>query len=392
MALSVDRIVSNPKVASNLQKAGSAINAAVAKLGEKYEKSGFSKFFNNTLDPRGGNNSFMGLAALMAFGVITPRIVTALKRNPDNHEATIDEIKEILFRDVQSVLIVLFMLKTANSLIDSLVSKKSGLPLLSKPYQKLFDDSIKGFGAKVADFFQHPAQKLKIIGQNIKDALHPTGGCIAKTNNEYVADFSNYSWQDLSKFFPWINKRGGSDEKVFNIILDGAIEKYENILNGVPKKGIPGVIDKLKASINKSGNPLRSLEDEKVNIEATLEQLKKLKGQNPKVLDELKGEEQEAVRRAITDLLADKDNPLVQAGKGTNSWLRLGALALEASYLGFGIPALNQLRLEKKYLREHKNDPKQPSAAAEINTYGSSLINKNIKAHQVKLYHDFIKQ
>ena len=58
--------------------------------------------------------------------------------NPDNKEATKDEIAEILFRDLQTVAIMLFGLKSLNSVISALASKMTGLPMTNKPYQKFF--------------------------------------------------------------------------------------------------------------------------------------------------------------------------------------------------------------------------------------------------------------
>ena len=84
--------------------------------------------------------------------------------------------------------------------------------------------------------------------------------------------------------------------------------------------------------------------------------------------------------------MADQDNALVRDAKRMNAVLRTGALGFEAAYLGFGLPAINQLRLEKKYLKDNDN------CQGASNTKGSgTLIGKNIKAHEVKLYHNFIK-
>ena len=87
------------------------------------DKDKFISKFLKTVEPTGANNPFVTLATLMIGTVIIPRVLTAGKRNPDNKEATRDEIKEILFRDCQTVLIILFALKSANSLIAGAATK-----------------------------------------------------------------------------------------------------------------------------------------------------------------------------------------------------------------------------------------------------------------------------
>ena len=89
-------------------------------------------------EPNGGDNTFFGLATIMGLFVLVPRIKTALTRNPDNKEETKDEIAEILFRDIQTILIMLFGLKSLNCVIANLSTKLSGIPVVNKPYEKLF--------------------------------------------------------------------------------------------------------------------------------------------------------------------------------------------------------------------------------------------------------------
>ena len=68
-----------------------------------------NKYFTGISLSRNKGHQNALLAGLMTATVILPRVLTAKKRNPDNKEATRDEVKEILFRDVQTVLIILFI-------------------------------------------------------------------------------------------------------------------------------------------------------------------------------------------------------------------------------------------------------------------------------------------
>lgn len=360
-------------------------NRAFYKLGNIVDNDKFERAAN-PFDATHSNNSFLGMTALMSGCVILPRVITAFKRNPENKEATWDEVKEILLRDLQTVLVILFMLKSINAIVANIATKKTGIPMTTKPMQKLFDDSITGFKDKVADFISHPIEKIKIIGKNILDILHPTGGNRAYTNEEYISKYSNYSFNDLPKLLKSADDKGGSSSKMFEDIVDGTIENYKKYLNGNSKKGIPGFINWARATINKNGNKNQAIVEGKNNIEATIEELKKLKEQGIEGLKDVKNKE--AVQQALEDYIQDNNNSLVQKSMGLNGWLRLGALIFEASYLGFGLPALNQRRLEKKYLKESQNDV---LAIGNQDKSSGTLISKNIKAHEVKLYHNFIK-
>ena len=386
MAIEIGKIINNITSTPAYEKACKAINSAAISIGTKFEKSPVKDIYSKCFEPVGANNSFPVLAGLMVFLGVAPRFISAAKRNPDNKEATMDEIKEIAFRDVQTIVILLFLLKGLNAVIASIATKKTGVPMTNKPFEKLFDSSIKSFSAKVQDFISHPKEKLKTIGKNVLSAFNPMGGVWAKTNAEHIADYSNYNFDSMPKLLEKIEYDGGDKKKVFDKILDGTVEKYKSILNGNPKKGIAGIIEEIKATVNKDGTPIEFLRKEQVNAEATMQALQNLK---EKGIEGIQNIEDKNIKQALTDYLSDKDNSMLKSAKALNGWLRTGALAFEIGYLGLGIPALNQLRLEKKYLREHKND-KTPEIA--YNTaLDSSLVGKNINAQQIKLYHNFIK-
>ena len=89
----------------------------------------------------------------------------------------------------------------------------------------------------------------------------------------------------------------------------------------------------------------------------------------------------------------DKDGKcnFVDSAKKLNASLRTGALAFEAGYLGFGLPALNKMRLKKEYL------DKAPTQTASTPTYtsipysGSALIKNKISYQEAQLYKNFLK-
>jgi len=369
---------------SDFSKAKKAFNSAAKKVGENISKvkpdSALNKFING-IEPTGSNNSFPIMTSLMVGTVILPRVITAAKRNPDNKEATKDEITEILFRDVITVITVLFALKSMNSVIAGLVNKK-GLPMTNKPYRMLFDtktSGLKGIDEKAKEFVNHPLQKLKVIAQNALDVLHPTDGIRALTNDEFVAKYSNYnSFDDVVKMFNQIEADGGDKKKVLNNIIDDLIKKQEDLIkkHSFEARQIPNI----NGSVNEFD----------INVLREKRLLKNLKDIKNLDFSDFEKIEDKSVKDIFVEYLKNPDNTLVMKAKKLNAGLRTFALALEASFLGFGLPTLNQKRLEKKYLGKNKN---QDIYVAKNNADNSStnLIDRNIKAHEIKLYHNFIK-
>ncbi len=369
------------KIASSqvVKNAAKYANNATTKLGgvienvlEKSPKKDIYSKIINTLEPTGANNAFIPMATLMVGTVIVPRVLTAAKRNPDDKEATKDEITEILFRDVQTVLIMLFALKSINSIVAALASKSSGLPMTNKPYLEIFnnkDKGLKGISEKANEFIHNPIDKLKKIATNILDTLHPTEGVITLTNDEFISNYSGFgNSAQISKMFDKIKDQKGNPDKIFNKVMNILIKKQ--------KIAISQQEDLTRAGFTIANNKAQSI------LEALIEL--KEKG--------LKGLKEENLNKDVENLLVHffqkEDNRLVLDAKGLNAALRTAALAFEATYLGFGLPALNQKRLEKKYLT---NEAKNTLSSAREQASATTINSKTIKANEVKIFNKFIK-
>jgi hypothetical protein len=98
------------------------------------------------------------------------------------------------------------------------------------------------------------------------------------------------------------------------------------------------------------------------------------------------GKYSEQTTTQIIEYLKDANNILVKDAKKLTAGLRTGALAFEAAYLGFGLPALNQIRLENKYL---KNCPKEATTTVQEDDF-NPLLNTNLKEQEIKLYQNFL--
>ena len=139
----ISNLITSSKLAKNVSKASSnaakKVGSGISSILEKSPKADTFKKVLSAIEPTGGVNAFIPMASLMVGTVVVPRVITAGKRNPDDKEATKDEITEILFRDVQTILVVLFLLKATNSIVAGKTTKISGLPMTNKPYEKIFD-------------------------------------------------------------------------------------------------------------------------------------------------------------------------------------------------------------------------------------------------------------
>ena len=348
-------VINNPKVSNT-------INQIKTPIQDKIVNNSFAKKIINLYDPTGANNTFAGLTTLMFATVILPRVLTAKKRNPDNKEATSDEIKEILFRDIQTVGIILFALKVLDALIGRGVSKLQGIPLTNKAFKNVFgkDPNLK-FTDRVRNAFD-----------NIKDTFNPTGGLVKYSNAEIVAKYSNYnSIEEVQKLFKELPAQGGDNQKVYSKIMNSLIENQQKLIASKESQKAGGI----NVSVDKAKKVLEKLKDASNQSWETI---------NDKDLDK-------DVAAKIVNFFKNTNNDLVKYGKKLSAWLKTIALGIEVSYLGFGLPALNQKRLEKKYLSEKDNIVKNQfhNAARAINS--SVLVDKTIKPQEIALYHNFIK-
>ena len=373
--MGIEKIINYITSSSAAQKATAAYNNVCNSIGTAFEKSPNQDVFNKVLkkiEPTGANNSFGVLTTLMFGAVILPRVLTALKRNPDDKEATKDEIIEILFRDIQTVAVILLALKASNSLISSQVTKLTGLPMTNKAYQPLFNSTnkgLKGLSEKAQEIAQNPLEKLKILKKNFLDTINPTGGVATLTNDEFVSKYSNYnSIADVQKMLNEIEPSGGNKEKVYQKIMNALVEDQEKMLDKVQKECL------YSANIDGSSANIKEID----NIKANLKTLKEFREKGSDSLNEIG--DNKAIENIIISFFKKPANALVMNAKTLNAALRTAALAIEVSYLGFGLPALNQLRLEKKYLKNNKSVQ---------NT--TAIDEKTTQAHNVKLYQSFVK-
>lgn len=359
-------------VIKGAQKIG---NKAANKLGniatgDSKLSKGLSKCVD-AFEPNGGDNTFFGLATIMFAAVLAPRINSALKRNPDNKEATKDEITEIVFRDLQTIAIMLFGLKSLNSIVGNIGTRLSGIPMVDVPYKKLFSEGAKEISKKAQEFAQHPVEKLKILGSNVLKTLNPIGGSSSLTGEKIKTMYANYaSADDVKKFLNDIPNHGGDKEKVFSKIKNSIMKNFDTKIDAIKSMAQYDIkTGKLSDTVQK-------------NIDSALQAKKYF--ENLKLDDFLSDNfiMEKGYEKELVNFFADKNNALAKSANRVSDWLRTLALGIEVAYLGFGLPALNQKRLEKKYL-------KNPAQNQQVSF--NPITDRHIKAQEIKLYSQFIK-
>ena len=395
----INRITSSSFIQGVSKKMGKVCTKIGENLGRAIEKAPDKDTFVSkvlkAVEPTGPDNPFVSLAALMVGTVIIPRVMTAAKRNPDNKEATKDEILEILFRDCQTVLIMLFALKSMNSVVAGLATKLSGLPMTNKPYEKLFNSTLKGFEGikeKGREFINSPLQKLKTIGKNILNTIHPTGGVVAFKNDEFISKCSGYkSIDEIIKFMDSIPAEGGSSKKIFDKIMDALIESQRVILEGNKKAGkkkVEGLITRAIRTANADGTYDKNIQKQIENAQSIKKAFEEIKEKGYEEFKKNTTSINKNVENALIEFFKDKDNALSREALGLTAILKTAALGIEVSYLGFGLPALNQKRLEKKYL---KNNPEAKNKNNNQSEQTDSIIKKVIRPQEIKVFHNFLK-
>lgn len=375
MGFNINKITSRIAKSNFVTKLPTKVNNVASSLGGKVDSlcnksDKFSKALNS-IEPTGGDNSWFMMLGLMISMVIGPRTIAAAQRNPDNKEATKDEIAEILFRDIQTVAIMLFALKALNTLISAAAGKISGIPMSNKPFEQVFN--TKGIKNKAQEFIQTPVEKAKILAKNVWDVINPLGGKNCYTKEQACEKYSGYETIDqIKKMFDTTKKQKGDPDKIFKIVTDSLINDQKTQIALFEKQqracGIPD------NRIEAAKNALQNL------VDLQNGGYENFRNGTTKI-DEL-------TKYKLISFFNDKNNPLAKKVSSLIAWLKSIALGIEIGYLGFGLPFLNQKRLERKYL---KTQPKEqlPDTIHEVKNI--AIKNVKLKEQEVKLFHNFIK-
>lgn len=392
--MSIEKITNSIASNKTVQTIGNSIANGAEKIGEGISnvlgngKTGdsFQKVINK-FEPEGYDNSWLLMTGLMVSMVVGPRVKAAATRNPDNKEATKDEITEILFRDIQTIAIILLAQKAMNTGIGSIAGKLTGLPMTNQKYAPVLSGEVKG----------GISQRIKNGFKNVWDTINPIGGKRVLSNEQFIKKYSGYEGLDeINKLFTQIELEGGDKNKVFDNAIDSLIKTHDKIMSDTN-----GINNLVSATTDEAGKVIEPLKIPVENANKYKEELLAIKkGDYEKFVEDVKNNTiSQNAQNKITNFFKNKENALVEKTIGLNAWLKTLAYAIEIIYLGFGLPALNQIRLEHKYLKNGgkkpfapENKPQNPNSNPQINNYkvsGNVLLGKAISNKEIKLYNTF---
>lgn len=199
-----------------------------------------------------------------------------------------DEIREIFTRDLISILTLVLALKGLKSGFASSAAKKNGLVLLDK------SDAGMSLGKKLIQYFK------------------PANGINALNSEQIASKYGKFeSNEEFMRFLKeYIAVEGGNLEKV---LMFGKRKGSE--------------LSKHTQSIFPEG--LKDLKPE-----AIIEKIKNSGG----------------VDKYREILNNPETNPILKYAQRVNGWLEAASLATVTGFLGFGLPKLNNMLTNKKYL------------------------------------------
>lgn len=289
--------------------------------------------------------------ALVSVFTLGPRFAQSIKRDVANAKENgtknqWDETKNIARRDVTTILTILFAMKGLSSVMASSASKKSGIMLTNKAFDK--DSSLF---------------------QKFKDALSPDGGVIANSDKFNASRLSNFNNVDeITRLF-------NDNEKNLGV---GSMNKIINLgAKGDEKTKLQTIMEGLLGSDAISNKALEAKTVEKA----------------------LKAPENKQYADELLNLMNDKNNnPLLKAANRSNALYKNISFVLVAAFLGFGLPKLNEFLIKRKYKGDSKNkaeaaDSKKTDNKAKT-TENSQVQNLNIvsKANELEkeTFKDFL--
>lgn len=324
---------------------GGGISKIASDLGKKVAPNGDGVL--SKLAPKLESN-WINVARPMFYVLITgftlvPRLIQSTKRDIESSKKNggpvqWDETSNILRRDVTTILTILFAMEGLGSLMAHRASKNKGIVLTNKIL-----DNKTGFFKKCANF------------------LNPDGGVQVLSKKQNTAQMSNFANMDeLMRFFRDEEKKTGGIYKLLHI--DANSKKGENALfYNALKKVFGSVVDKKDIKVD--------------DLQKVLD----------KAGDNLN---KDAVGELLGVLNDTEKNPLLRFGNKINAIFQTLSLAIVTSFLGYGLPKINELVIKRKYLKDNDTlQTKYQDPDMQIPAY--SLLN-NLKPFEKETYQYFL--
>lgn len=281
------------KINNAVPKVSQNFNNTLIKLGRSVQKDGsFASKVNKFTEGRGINPGRGAFLALISICTLVPRFLQARDA---------DERSEIVRRDVTTILTITFAMKAIKAGLSALMAKKSGLPLTFTNIPENANPLKKALG-----YFQ---QK----------------GTTAFSAEDITANYANIDGKEaLTRFLGFVDDNKGSVGKV--LTFDRAKgSRGDGALTQAAKKLLGENFD-----FTKPGKEIIAAVQSKDASNSAFSEL--------------------------SNILKDTNaNPISKFGKGINAKFETVALIAVASFLGFGLPKLNEKLTKDKYLHNDGN-------------------------------------
>lgn len=281
------------KINNTAPKISQNFNNTLIKLGRSVQKDGsFASKVNKFTEGRGINPGRGAFLALISICTLVPRFLQARDT---------DERSEIVRRDVTTIVTITFAMKAIKAALSALMAKKSGLPLTFTNIPDNANPLKKALG-----YFQ---QK----------------GTTAFSAEDITANYANIDGKEtLTRFLGFVDDNKGNVGKV--LTFDRAKgSKGDGALTQAAKKLLGENFD-----FTKSGKEIIAAVQSKDASNSAFSEL--------------------------SNILKDTNaNPISKFGKGINAKFETVALIAVASFLGFGLPKLNEKMTKDKYLSNDGN-------------------------------------
>lgn len=284
------------------------------------------KRVNNFLQGEAYNPGRGAYYTLISAFVVIPRLMQV--REPD-------EFREVLTRDVTTILTILFAMKGLKAGMCTKAQKDSGIVL-------------------VKDTVGKNAGKMKrMLGY-----LNPEGGIYALDSKEILSRYSNIKNRDsFVDALKAMDKDGGHIGKAFSIENkpEGLFTKAKRFFTNKPKEGTP-LYDAAKKIFGegfeqKSNQELiDTVKSISSDDTAAADGLKELIGD--KALVNRSADAMDELEQATGGILNSENNPLTFYARNVASNFEGLSLGLTAGFLGFGLPKFNELLTKKKHLNK----------------------------------------
>ncbi len=370
-----------------------------AKLGNQLKK------VNNFIQGESFNPGRGAYYFLMGGCVIAPRLVQA--REPD-------EFREILTRDIVTVLTILFAMKGLKSGMCTAAQKKAGIPL-------------------VEDLVGKNASKL----QRLKGYLNPNGGITALDSTEINSRYSRiFTKDELVNTLQTVDKEGGNIADMFSVelkggfisklfkkekktpLFDAAKEMFGEDFTSKSNEELIKIVQNITPENQKAMEGLEKIIGSKPygeeafckELEAgareayneIMRQERKANGYMPKTSDSfIKAEKrannasdefrQNKIAGLKQGILNGENNPITYYARNIAANFETLSLAITAGFLGFGLPKFNEQLTMKKHLNKPGTNPTRepiPTNACPIENPG--IIYGTIEKSKSKPFQAFM--